>query len=329
MRTGIVRTRILTTAAVAAGLVLSLVACGKGTGTVTADASGALPVTIGYTALGAGYSDLYTAEDYGIFKKHGLDVKLTRLNDSSQLVAGLASNSVQIGVGVAPDTAAAIMKGADLKYVAMSEPHYNLEMWASPDVKTVAGLKGKKIAITSPGSESDYGLTALLQANGLQRSDVTVVFVKGVPSEVAALGSGAVSAILTQPPNGTESRQKGAVRLASLANLQFPLGAYTVQSKYLQSNREVVKRFYAAETEALQYIRGHKDETVKSIQKYSGVQSTDLASYAYDFFLDVWAQTPAVDEKVIKQAFDEAAQNTKTTAPADVSKYVDNSLATP
>ncbi|MFJ1768557.1 ABC transporter substrate-binding protein [Amycolatopsis sp. NPDC088138] len=318
--------RIRTTV-VAASLLLGLTACGGGAGgTVTADANGALPVTIGYTALGAGYSDLYTAQDYGIFAKHGLNVKLTRLNDSSQLVAGLASNSVQIGVGVAADTAAAIMKGADLKYVAMSEPHYNLEMWASPDVTSVAGLKGKKVAITSPGSESDFGLTALLEANGLKREDVTAVFVKGVPAEVAALGSGAVSAILTQPPNGTESRNKGAHRLAALSNMPFPLGAYTVQSKYLQSNREVVKRFVAAEAEALQYIRGHKTETVKSIQKYSGVQSTDLAAYAYDFFLDVWAKTPAVDEKVIKQAFDEAAANAKTSAPADITKYIDNSL---
>jgi NitT/TauT family transport system substrate-binding protein len=314
----------------AAGLLLGLTACSGGAGgTVTADASGALPVTIGYTALGAGYSDLYTAQDYGIFAKHGLNVKLTRLNDSSQLVAGLASNSVQIGVGVAADTAAAIMKGADLKYVAMSEPHYNLEMWASPDVKSVAELKGKKVAITSPGSESDFGLTALLEANGLKREDVTAVFVKGVPAEVAALGSGAVSAILTQPPNGTESREKGAHRLAALSNMPFPLGAYTVQSKYLQNNKEVVKRFVAAEAEALQYIRGHKNETVKSIQKYSGVQSTELAAYAYDFFLDVWAKTPVVDEKVIKQAFDEAAENAKTTAPSDIAKYIDNSLTAP
>jgi NitT/TauT family transport system substrate-binding protein len=36
-----------------------------------------------------------------------------------------------------------------------------------------------------------------------------------------------------------------------------------------------------------------------------------------------------VDEKVIKQAFDEAAQNAKTTPPADISKYIDNSLSAP
>jgi NitT/TauT family transport system substrate-binding protein len=34
-----------------------------------------------------------------------------------------------------------------------------------------------------------------------------------------------------------------------------------------------------------------------------------------------------VDEKVIKQAFDEAAANAKTTAPTDIAKYIDNSFA--
>ena len=189
---------------------------------VKADANGLLPVKIGYTAPGAGYSDLYVAADYGIFKKHGLNAQLVRLNDSSQLVPGLASGSVQIGVGVAQDSAAAIMKGADLRFVAMSEPHYNLEMWAAPDIKSFADLKGKKVAITSPGSESDYGLTALLKSNGMKRSDVTAVFVKGIPAEVAALESGAVSAILTQPPQGAQSQEKGAHRLASLAEPAVP-----------------------------------------------------------------------------------------------------------
>ncbi|TNC29066.1 ABC transporter substrate-binding protein [Amycolatopsis alkalitolerans] len=311
----------------AAGVSLSLAACSGAGGKVSADSNGLLPVKIGYTAPGAGYSDLYVAADDGIFAKHGLKVELVQLHDSSQLVAGLSSNSVQIGVGVAGDSASAILKGADLKYVAMSEPHYNLEMWASPENKSVKDLKGKKVAITSPGSESDYGLTDLLRANGLQRSDVTAVFVKSVPAEVSALESGAVSAILTQPPNGTQSREKGAVRLAELSNLDFPLGAYTVQSRYLQNNREVLKRFYAAEADSLQYLRSHERETETAIKKHTGVDSDSLAKYAYDFFVRVWAQTPVVDANLIKQAFTEAAQKAGSTPPADVSKYIDNTLA--
>jgi NitT/TauT family transport system substrate-binding protein len=312
-------------AVIAAAVALAVTGCAGGAGTkVTADSNGLLPVKIGYTAPGAGYSDLYVAADYGIFKKHGLNVQLVRLNTSSQLVASLASNSVQIGVGVAQDSAAAILKGAPLKFVAMSEPHYNLEMWASPDIKTIQDLRGKKVAISSPGSESDFGLTALLNSKGMQRGDVQTEFVQGIPAEVAALDSGSVQAILTQPPNGTQSKEKGAVRLAALSDLAFPLGTYTVQSNYLAKNRDVVQKFVQADADALKYLRTNPTQTEQSIEKYTGVSSPSLAQYAYTFFINVWAQTPAVNESLIAQAFKDAAATAKVQAPSNVSQYIDN-----
>ncbi|HEY2694266.1 MAG TPA: ABC transporter substrate-binding protein [Pseudonocardiaceae bacterium] len=312
-------------AVIAAAVALAVTGCAGGAATkVTADSNGLLPVKIGYTAPGAGYSDLYVAADYGIFKKHGLNVQLVRLNTSSQLVASLASNSVQIGVGVAQDSAAAILKGAPLKFVAMSEPHYNLEMWASPDIKTIQDLRGKKVAISSPGSESDFGLTALLNSKGMQRGDVQTEFVQGIPAEVAALDSGSVQAILTQPPNGTQSKEKGAVRLASLSDLAFPLGTYTVQSNYLAKNRDVVQKFVQADADALKYLRTNPTQTEQSIEKYTGVSSPSLAQYAYTFFINVWAQTPAVNESLIAQAFKDAAATAKVQAPSNVSQYIDN-----
>jgi NitT/TauT family transport system substrate-binding protein len=310
----------------AAVLMLSACAGGNAGETVQANENGELPLKIGYTAPGAGYADLYVAADHGIYKKHGLNVELVRLNDSSQLVAGLTSGSVQVGVGVGQDTAAAIMKGTDLRYVAMSEPRYNLELWASPDIKSVADLKGKKVALTSPGSQSDFGLTALLKKHGLTRNDVTGVFVKSIPAEVAALQSGAVSALLTQPPQGTETREKGAVRIATLTDLDFPLGMYTVQGKYLDANREVVRRFVQAEAEALQFLRTNEKDTLQSIMKYTGIAKPDLAKYAYDFFLDVWQESPKVDEKIVRMAFEEAAEIAKTQPPQDIAKYIDNTM---
>lgn len=321
--------RTLAVAAVAVGLLASTVACGSGSATVTADSSGLLPLKIGYTAAGAGYADLYDGVEQGIFRKHGLDVTIVRLNTSSQLVAGLASNSVQIGVGVAADSATAIMKGAQLKFIAMSEPTYNLEMWAAPSVGGINDLKGKKVALTAPGSEGDFGLTALLQSYGMSRSDVTVDYVQSAAAEVAALDSGSVQAILTQPPQGTSTRQKGAHRLASLANLPFPLGTYTVESSYLAKNRDLVKKFVAAEAEALQYLPTHPTQTEAAIKKYTGEDNASLDQYAYQFFLQVWQKTPVVNENLIEQGFQEAAAKTKTTAPSNVSQYIDSTLYSP
>jgi len=57
------------------------------------------------------------------------------------------------------------------------------------------------------------------------------------------------------------------------------------------------------------------------------VTNPALTKYAYDFFLNVWAQTPVVDTTLIQQAFQEAAAKAHTTAPPDVSKYIDATLA--
>ena len=206
----------------------------------------------------------------------------------------------------------------------MSEPHYNLEMWANSSITSVPDLRGKKVAITSPGSESDFGLTALLNSKGMQRTDVTTEFCAGVPAEAAALESGAVQAILTQPPNGTQSRQKGAVRIAALSNLDFPLGTYTVESSYLNNNRDVVTKFVQADAEALQFLRSHPQQTEQSIEKYTGVSSSSLAQYAYTFFINVWAQTPTVNESLIAQAFKDAAATAHVSPPSNVSQYIDN-----
>ena len=309
----------------AAGL-LATACAGGAASTVTADSNGLLPVKIGYTAVGAGYADLYDGVDYGIFQKHGLNVQLVRINTSSQLVAALESNTVQIGVGVAADSASAILKGADLKFIAVSEPTYNLEMWAGSTIQSVADLKGKKVALTAPGSEGDFGLTALLQENGLSRNDVTTDYVQSAAAEVAALDSGAVSAILTQPPQGTSTRAKGAHRLAALSNLPFPVGTYTTGGKYLDKNHDLAAKFVAAEAEVLQYLPQHEQQTEAAIKKYTGVTDPALDQYAYQFFVNVWAKSPQVPTALIQQAFQEAAQKSNAKAPADVTQYIDNSL---
>jgi NitT/TauT family transport system substrate-binding protein len=309
---------------------VSLAGCaGHSTGSKASTSGGLINLTVADTSPGAGYSDLQVGIQEGIFAKHGLKVTLKHLPDSTQLVPSLLSGSVQIGVGPASSTAAAILKGEPLTFIGMSEAHYNLEMWASPSVTSVAGLKGKKVAITAPGSEADFGLTALLAQAGMTRDDVTTAYVKSVPGEISALQSNAVSAILTQPPNGTQTRAHGYHRLVALSNLPFALGAYTAVNKFLASNKDAVTKFMAAEAENLAYLHNNKDGAISIIEKYSGNPDPDLAAYSWEFFNTVWSTDPSVPTDVIQDAFKQAADKAKTTPPADVTKYIDNSYTAP
>jgi hypothetical protein len=60
--------------------------------------------------------------------------------------------------------------------------------------------------------------------------------------------------------------------------------------------------------------------------KYSGVDDEDAADYAYDFFKEVWAVDPSIDESLIQRAFELASEETGDPVPADISAYIDSSF---
>jgi len=317
--------------AAAAGVLLGgsiLAACGNSSPSSSGGSAGLTTVKVGYTAVGAGYADLYVGTLDGIFKKNGLNVQLDNLDNSSLLVPSLVSGSIQIGVGVANNSAAAILKGQQLKFIALSEPVYNLQVWGKKDIASVQDLVGKKVAVSGPGSESFFGLQALLAEHGIAASRVTEVDVVNPQAQVAAMESGSVDAILTQPPNGSQTAAHGFHQIASLANLPFALGTYTVTSSYISQNSGVLKKFAKAEVENLAFLRSHPAATIAAIAKDSGVSSPALAKQAYQFFLGVWAKDPTVASGPIQAAFSAAAKKDGRPAPSDVSKYIDNSFVT-
>ena len=322
------------------GVALLATACGSSGSSSTSTASTSatkaatsttsltpISITIGDTAIGAGYADIYVGILDGIYKKYGLNVKLAKLNTSSQLVPALVGGSVQIGVGVADDTAAAIMKGIPLQFIGLSEGSYNLEMWGDASIKSVQGLVGKKVALSAPDSESDFGLTALLTENNIPESSVQRVYTGSIPGMVSALESGSANALLTQPPQGTSTGAKGYVKIADLSNLPFAVGSYTVTAAYAKANPQVLQRWANAETAILAYIRSNPTQTIAAIEADSGITNAALAKYAYNFFLNVWTKNPEVKTSLIQAAFNRAALKAKKTAPTDVTQYIDNSFA--
>lgn len=288
--------------------------------------SNSMKMTIGYTAIGAAYSDLYVCQDQGVFKKNGLDVNLTLLNSSSELVAALESNSVQVGAGAARTTATGIMKGLDLRYVALPISHYYLEMWGKPSIGSPDDVKGRKIGLSSPGSLGDTALDAMLEAKGWPRNAVQKTYLKSTPSEVTALENGAVDAIVTQPPTGTQTRSKGFKKIMDFTGYPAAANAYTVTGDYLARNKKAVAAFVKSEAQCLSILHQDKAAAIASIKKHSGNDNEALAEYSYAFFEPLWAKTPTTAPALIASAFTEAAANGGGKVPGDTAKYVDNSF---
>lgn len=321
--------RIIRSVALGATVALALSACGASGGSSKSAASSSMKMTVGYTAVGAAYSDLYVCQDKGIFKKHGLDVKLTLLNNSSQLTSALASDSVQIGAGVAKTTAASVLKGVDLKYVALPISSFYMEMWGKSSIKSPEDVKGKRIGLSSPGSLGDAAVDAWLKDMGWSDKDVTKVFLKSSPAELTALRKGAVDVIVTQPPRSKQSQSFGATKIMDFTKYPAAANAYTATAEYVAQNKKAVAAFVKSETECLSILHKDKKQAVKSIVKHTDESDKALANYAYNFFEPLWARDPKVNPKLIKTAFEEAAADDgDETKTPDTNKYIDNSFTT-
>lgn len=319
--------RIATPLSAGLGAALFLTVSGCAVTPTASVQKASMRMTIGYTAIGAAYSDLYICQDKGVFRKNGLDVKLTLLNSSSQLVAALVSNSVQVGVGATTSTAAGAMnlKGVDLRYIALPINRYYLEMWGKKSVRPGNGIKGLKIGLSSPGSLGDAAVDSFIRHNGWKQSDLHKVFLKSTPAEVSALENGAVDAIVTQPPTGTKTRQKGFKKIMDFTQLPAAANAYTVKSDYLKVNGKAVAAFVKSETECLAMLHNDKAAAVASIMKHSGVDNKPLAEYSYDFFNPLWAKTPRVDPALVHDAFAATVAKGVGTMPKDTGVFIDNS----
>ncbi|GEL26690.1 hypothetical protein PSU4_56440 [Pseudonocardia sulfidoxydans NBRC 16205] len=322
------RLRKVLPAAVLALACAAAVACGKpaaaGGGGDAPAAAGSMSLTVGYTAIGAAYSDLYVCEDQGVFTKNGLDVKLTLLNSSSQLLAALASNSVQIGAGVAATTAAGALGGVDLRYLALPISNFYVEMWGMGDITSPEQVKGKKIGLSSPGSLGDTAVDAWLKDQGWTDKDVQKTFLKSTPAEVTALQSGAVDVIVTQPPTGTTTRNFGAHKITDFTKYPAAANAYTATASWTQANGPAVEAFVKSEVECLSMLHKDKATAIDSIRKHSGTDDPELADAAYTFFEPLWAKDPKVEPTLLAAAFAQAAAEKGTDAPADVTTYIDN-----
>ena len=108
----------------------------------------------------------------GFAEKHGLKVELLQIKAGATLMKALISgelDSVDMG---AAESIVAGMRGTGVKIVGCTWPGVPQVVLAKDDIKTLADLKGKRVAF-GKGSSAHNLLVASLDKAGLSWSDIT------------------------------------------------------------------------------------------------------------------------------------------------------------
>jgi sulfonate transport system substrate-binding protein len=166
-----------------------------------------------------------------------VEVKWTEFPAGPQLLEGLNVGSIDFGTAGEAPPIFAQAAGADLVYVGNEPPASAGEAILVPKdspIKTVAELKGKKVALNK-GSNVHFLLVKLLEKAGVRYGDIDAVFLTPADAR-AAFERGSVDAwAIWEPFFAAAQRQTGARILADgngvVSNHQFFLASRSYAAK--------------------------------------------------------------------------------------------------
>jgi NitT/TauT family transport system substrate-binding protein len=281
-------------------------------------------LTVSYSAAGGQYINLFVAKEFGIFEKHGLDVTLNQINSSSQAVASLRSNSVDVALGPAGVIYDAIAKGVtDFTIFGEGIPRTVLEVWVQPQIKSVKDLVGKTISSTNPNSLGDLMIGVWLAKNGIKKSEVNVVYLGGLGNLISAMKANKTEATMILPPLGEQLLPSGQKRFGDLRDIPYSNQGWTATKTYASKNGDTLQRFTAAITEGIAFVKRNKEKSLTVLPKYAGVTNDDWNAYAYEFFAPLLLVVPRITPEVVK-----ATQELSTVEEArklNLKPYINNS----
>jgi NitT/TauT family transport system substrate-binding protein len=257
---------------------------GAATLTVSATPTGEMKkVSVGYIPV-MNFAPMFVAKELGYFAEQGLDVELRTFAGGSEMIAQLATNQLNAGMGGAgPGLFNAVNTGLPVKIIAPGHSEGNpvatplvvaKSKCESGEIRQVSDLKGKKVAINAPGA-TEYWLSQALAQGGLTMDDVDLQTLP-FSDAVVALQSGALDAAILGEPTATLAEQQGiGVRLTTDFDVQGiqPTVVYGSDA-FLKNDPEAAKGLMIGYMKAVRAImeRGFSDpEILPIIAEYTNL----------------------------------------------------------
>jgi ABC-type nitrate/sulfonate/bicarbonate transport system substrate-binding protein len=234
-------------------------------------------------------------ERLGIFKKHGLDLKIVDFSGGSKMSQAMAAGSIDIGDGAGTEMAL-VAKGVPMLAVCETAgpvPFLSVGVpWDSP-IRSIEQLKGKKIGVSTTGSLTDWLAKELARTQGWGPDEVTRVTIgNGAASIIAAFREHLIDAdvSVTSLFLAMEENKTGRL-LFPVTQFAGRLAAGTLYaSKHLiDTDPNAVRAFIAGWMETIDFIRTHKAETVKIESSITGF-SESVMSKEYDLTIGMFSK---------------------------------------
>src|SRR4030095_6053117 len=188
-------------------------------------------------SIGIQFDPVYIMKELDLPRKYGLDVDVLFVPVSSRAIQAALAGDIQFitSGGVANITAS--VSGADFVGLTATLSTFVFKIIASPELKKLEQLRGKKVGISRLGGASDFSIRYALTRWGLvPEKDVALIQVGGEPEEVLALQNRAVDAVILAEPFASLVKRSGFAVLADLSQLgvAYSMHGFGARKSFIQ-----------------------------------------------------------------------------------------------
>jgi ABC-type nitrate/sulfonate/bicarbonate transport system substrate-binding protein len=267
------------------------------------------------------FSAYYVAQQEGLFKKHGLDVRINTGPSGSAMVSFLINGQIESAFG--SEIAGVSNHNLDPNVVIVAQAT-RLVRWIAivgRNIDTLDQLKGKKIGVAR-GSGGEVFWLALIDKLKLNAADYTVVNVEA-PEMVAALERGNIDAYAVWEPWVT--RGLAAVKNTKVLKDQENIleqGVYIYMNLgWIKKNPEQAEGFVRALVEATDVINKDRKRAAKDVSDF--LKSLDppmveqlMTKLRFEMVLDDFTVS------LFRLAETQLKQQGKLTKPLDLGAFI-------
>lgn len=282
MTTNFSRRNVLQLSLGAAAISL-LAACGAKTedGGSAGAAKDLIDINVGYIADYNGAALMAVADQEGYWAKAGLKPKYLPFTNGPLAIQALGTNNVDvvyIGSG-----ALWLPASGKAEIWAVNSVSNADRIIAKPGIKTLAELKGRKVAVPT-GTSGDQLFSLALAKEGLTREDFKVTAMEP-PAIVAAFAAGQIDGAALWYPL-IDSAKKGQPDLVELFSNEDFIDTLTFPSTFVASpgraakDKALATGFISVVKSANDYRHANQDTTIALTAKFLKLKEEDMAAQA-------------------------------------------------
>jgi NitT/TauT family transport system substrate-binding protein len=218
-----------------------------------------------------GYGPFYIAQEKGFFKDEGVDVEFIIMEDTAIKIGAMLADQIDIAASTSDEFPSYLKPGKTVKYfMAVDYSNGGDGVVASKSIKSIADLKGKKVAFEQ-GTISQFFLNVLLKKAGLTQADIEAINMTATDAGTAFVAGQVDAAVTWEPALSMGVNSPDGNLLASSKEVPGVIvDVLAVTGEVAKSKEADLKGFARAWYKALDYLEKNPDESYAIMAKGVG-----------------------------------------------------------